>query len=86
MDEHKTLKVREGTFLKHLQFDDLTPEQQASANIVTEQLTASFKENVQNKSRRLSVSLQTKRKKTRGPSPDSKIPVVQKARRDSEEE
>ena len=85
MDEHLALKVRDGTFLKNLHFDDLTPNQQATAKIVSEHLGESFKENIMKKSRRLSLSLQTKRKKPRIQSPDSKIPVVQKSHRDSDD-
>ena len=84
MDEDLALKVRDGTFLNNLNYEGLSKAQQATATKVAEYLGEFFTENVMKKSRRLSMSLQTKRKKPGSPNVESKIPVFQRPRRDSD--
>ena len=80
MDENLALKVRDGTFLKTLNYENLTKEQKPAAIQVAERLGDHFTESVMKKSRRISISI--KRKKPADFK--SSVSNSQKTRRDSE--
>ena len=70
MDSNKALKVRDGTFLRDVDLNSLNDDQGGIATIVEEHLLEHFERLVQNKSRRLSISV--KRKKHEELSPTEK--------------